>query len=85
MPDLIAVKPLKYPRPIAVGERFTVDDRAARVLRMSGRARDVAASEYAKAASEYATRNVAPVQSEDEPGSPRRQRRYQRRDMLAQD
>lgn len=76
MPELIAVQPLKYPRPIAVGEKFTVDERAARVLKMAGKARDAAAAGYA-------TRNVSAAQPEEEPESPRQRRRYQRRDMLA--
>lgn len=78
MPELIAVQPLKYPRPIAVGEKFTVDARAARVLKMAGKARDAASGDYA-------TRSVAASQPEDGEGSTRQRRRYQRRDMLAQD
>lgn len=79
MPELIAVMPLKYPHPIAVGERFTVDDSAARVLKMAGKARD------ASAAGGYATRKMDGEQSDDLLQPPRQKRKYQRRDMVSQD
>lgn len=77
MPELIAVKPLKYPRPLAAGDRFTVNESAARVLKMAGKARD---------AGGYAARTMeAEPQQSDDPLQPGRRKRYQRRDMLAQD
>jgi len=79
MPELIAIKPLKYPHAIAVGERFMVTDSAARVLKMSGKARDANVGGYA-------TRQIDAEQSDDVPQvAPRQKRKYQRRDMLAQD
>ena len=76
MPELIAVKPLKYPRPLAAGDRFTVNESAARVLKIAGKARD---------AGTYAPRTMeAAAEQADEQQSGRR-RRYQRRDLLAQE
>lgn len=75
MPELIAVKPLKYPRPLAIGERFTVSESAARVLKIGGKARD---------AGTYAPRTMDAAEQADE-AQPGRRKRYQRRDMLAQE
>lgn len=76
MPELIAIKPLKYPRPLAAGDFFSVSESAARVLKIAGKARD---------SDSYATRTVeAAAERSDEPQSGRR-RRYQRRDLLAQE
>lgn len=92
MPELIAVQPLKYPRPIAVGEKFTVDERAARVLKMAGKARDAAGYATRKMDSELAAvgergpeiLDLSRGSGEAQPPE-RQRRRYQRRDMLAQD
>ena len=75
MPELIAIKPLKYPRPLAAGDRFSVSESAARVLKIAGKARD---------ADTYAPRTMEAAEQADEQQSGRR-RRYQRRDLLAQE
>lgn len=87
MPELIAVKPLKYPHAVAIGERFTVDDKSARALKRVGLARDP----DPVVPNHYATRELQAEQpSEQSSGdllshTPRRKREYQRRDMVAQD
>lgn len=77
MPELIAIKPLKYPRPLAAGDRFSVSESAARVLKIAGKARD---------AGTYALRTMeAAAEQPDEMQQSGRRKRYQRRDMLAQE
>lgn len=76
MPELIAVKPLKYPRPLAAGDRFGVSESAARVLKIAGKARDADA---------YAPRTMEAAVEQPDEMQPGRRRRYQRRDLLAQE
>jgi hypothetical protein len=45
MPEMIALKPLKYPHAIAVGDRFTVTEKTARVLKLRKAAKDAEAEE----------------------------------------
>lgn len=40
MPELIAKTHLKHPRALLPGERFTVSDKAARTLKLLGKAED---------------------------------------------
>ena len=75
MPELVADVAIKYPRPVAVGERFFVSDKKAKLLRAHGKAHDVPPEvdreEYQAARAEII--------------EPKKKRRYRRRDMRAED
>lgn len=74
MPELIAKTYLKHPRELAPGERFTVSDKAARVLKMIGKAEDAPTEQRSDG-------GELPLQQE----SKRKGGRYSRRDLRAQD
>jgi hypothetical protein len=75
MPEMIALKSLKHPRPLDAGDKFTVDEKSARILQKIGAAKPAQPRKRQAAATKLPAAGDLLGQSGE----------YGRRDMRAQD